>query len=89
MQMGTNSIVSGYLRIFLCLQYCCRVVDIDVSLPLCEESVHCMVKCSEGSQVVECKNLRAEVPCMLEFCSSKSLSKTDFITIVEKNSGIK
>ena len=64
-------------------------MDLDVSLPLCEEYIQC-IKFPEGiPKVSECKHSRVEVPCTLEFSSTKSMCKTDFITIVEKNSGIK
>lgn len=66
-----------------------RAVDIDVSVPLCEEYVHFTVNFSEGSQISECRNFRTEVPCTLEFRSTKSVSKTDFITIIEKNSAMR
>lgn len=34
-------------------------------------------------------NFKIEVPCCLEFKSTKPVSKTDFITIIERNSGMK
>lgn len=66
-----------------------RAIDIKVSVPLCEDFMHFAVNTSEGNQKIECKNFKAEVPCVLEFCSTKSVSKSDFITIVERNSGMK
>ena len=64
-------------------------MDIDISVPVCEDYVHFMVDLSDRSQIVECENFRAEVPCTLEFCSTKPVSKTDFITIIERNSSMK
>lgn len=62
-------------------------MELDVSFPSCEDFIHLAVTLPE-SKYSGSKNFKIEVPCTLEFYSTKPVSKTDFITITEKKSGI-
>ncbi len=66
-----------------------RLVDLDVSLPLCEEYMQFSVNFPTISEIYDKEDFKLEVPCTLKFTSTKTVSITDFITITEKQSRIK
>ena len=66
-----------------------RLVDLDVSLPSCEDCMQLTVNFPETSEIHDKENFKLEVLCTLKFSSIKPVSKTDCIIITEKCNGVR
>ena len=77
-----------HIMILTSLQNYCRLVevDVDVTLPKLEDYVHLTVQFPSGSRF---SGMKAEIPCILEFCSTRPISKICDLIFMENNSGIR
>ena len=66
---------------------CSSSVDLEVAIPAMEDHVCFSVGFPEGSHVADCSRAAVELPFVLEFTSSKPVTKTGHLLFSDSNTG--